>query len=470
MLLIPLIKADSSQRRVYARLTESVDRGNEAMDYVASAPVIKAWSDMQLAASGGKSRGNVRGQHGRVVAGIVSDIQFDDVAKTIDFEIDVIDEGEWEKVIKGAYTGISPGGKGVRRKDPDGVVRYGLTQLNEISLVDVPAIPDAMLTVLKADGIEERIAFAPAQEGVDLALIRALGEAPNLRSFTSLVVGLPADAVEKALGAASGIDGKASLFSAAVRRELAAAGVAMPDGSFPITDQDDLEGALLAVEKASATGGGDVQAHLVARAGALGLSDVLPEAWAKPEAVVEKGLGAVSELAQLIQQLAWLAGSVTNEAAFEGDGSPIPGRLAAWIEQGADILTGMAGEEAAEAVAALTAAVAALPMPLDADVQKAAGLGAEGVGVLVKLAGDLAGARGEIEKSAGVIADLRAEVARLQAQPAPGGIRLRAVGRGEDVTTVEKAADPEAALAAMPNGFEKAATLTRLALANAIRS
>jgi hypothetical protein len=473
MLFIPLLKADASQRRLYARLDETVDRGGEAMDYAASKPIFKAWSDMQLAASGGLSRGNVRGQHGRIAAGIVSEITFDDDARAIEFGIDVVDDGEWDKVIKGAYTGISPGGKAARRKDADGTIRYAVTSLNEISLVDVPCLPSATLTLLKADGAQEDVAFVVTPAAPDTDLLKALANAPTLRALGALVVSLDADALEKSLGGSTfGADASVVLFSATARRVMAASGVALADGSFPVTGQADLEAGLTVLEKAAGEFP-EARAHLIARAVALDLADILPEGWAPAATDLEKGLGSVSQLASLIQNLTWLAGDVTSEANYEADGSDLPARLCAWIAQGSVILLALAGEETAEAVAGLQAAVATLPVitVVDAGLEKAVGngFGGEGISVLLKMAGDLAGTRDELLKAHAASASVLAELTALRAQPAPGGIRLRAVGRGEDIAAdTTSAADVVAAVEAMPAGRPKAVAMTRLAMSGVL--
>jgi hypothetical protein len=477
MLLVPLIKADSSTRRVVARLDEGVDRQGEAMDYDASAPIIKAWSDAQLAASGGKSRGNIRGQHTRTAAGRVVDIEFDDVSKSVTFDIDVVDDAEWEKVCKGVYTGISPKGKAKRTKGADGVTRFALSHLEEISLVDLPCLPGAVFTLVKADGESEAVAFLeredPAPAVPDTDLLKALASAPTLRQFGGLVAALPADDLEKALAGSTHLGGevRASLFSAATRRDLAASGAALPDGSFPVTDQIDLEAGLEALSKAADSDA--ARAHLVARAVALDLADILPDgmAPATPTTIVEKGLNSVSRLAGLIDSLTWLAGDVACEASYEADGSAVPGRLAAWISEGAVILVAMAGEEASEAVAGLKAAVAALPvMVVPADVQKAAGLGDSGLELLLKVSGDLASIREELSKAYASTATDRAELAKLRALPAPGGAHLRAVGRSDDIggggggSAGSRAAETLATIEAMPDGVAKARAMTRFTM------
>lgn len=489
MLFFQLHKADAAARRVFARLDETVDRAGEAMDYARSAPLIKAWSDAQFAATGGKSWGNVRGQHGRVASGVVSVIAFDDTARTVEFAIDVIDDGEWEKVEKGVYTGISPGGSAVRFKDDAGNTRYAVKALDHIALVDVPCLPTATFTLLKADGSEEQIPFASAAAAQpDVDLFKALAGATTLRAYGALVAPLAADVLEKALGgvAAPGADVKASLFSAAMRREMAATGIALPDGSFPVSDQHDLEAGIAALEKAAGEFP-DARAHLVARATALDLVDILPDGWA-PASTLEKGLGTVSRLAELLDALTWLSRSVVNEASEEADGSSLPGRLTVWLAQGAAILTDMATEETAEAIAMLQAAVAALPAVIVAevaedaagdadDMEKSLSLGGEGVTLLVKMAGDLATSRDELSKANAVAATARAEaagmkseLARLRALPAPGGPQLRAIGRSEDVDPVVLPAKAAAMkqIEAMPPGISKAAALTRLAMSGAL--
>jgi hypothetical protein len=50
-------------------------------------------------ASGGKSFGNIRGQHNpKIAAGLLKSIEFDDEAKRIDFCANIVDDQEWAKV------------------------------------------------------------------------------------------------------------------------------------------------------------------------------------------------------------------------------------------------------------------------------------------------------------------------------------------------------------------------------------
>lgn len=66
--------------------------------------------------------------------------------------------------------------------------------------------------------------------------------------------------------------------TAAERRAYAKSGVAMPDGSYYIVDQEDLTNAIRAVGR----GNGDhdaIRAHIINRAKALGLSKLIPSSW-----------------------------------------------------------------------------------------------------------------------------------------------------------------------------------------------
>jgi len=66
-------------------------------------------------------------------------------------------------------------------------------------------------------------------------------------------------------------------YSADQRKEMADAGQAMPDGSFPIKTGADLKNAIRAIGRASDPAA--AKAHIISRAKALGATDTLPEGW-----------------------------------------------------------------------------------------------------------------------------------------------------------------------------------------------
>ena len=63
------------------------------------------------------------------------------------------------------------------------------------------------------------------------------------------------------------------------RRRMAASGQAMPDGSFPIANRADLQNAIQSVGRAKNYE--EAKRHIISRARALGLTEMLPEDWKK---------------------------------------------------------------------------------------------------------------------------------------------------------------------------------------------
>lgn len=75
--------------------------------------------------------------------------------------------------------------------------------------------------------------------------------------------------------------------------------------------------------------------------------------------VVQKGMHSVSRFADMLESLCWLYRDAKEEAAVEGDNSPVPAALREWVKQGASILSSMAAEEVAEFTAGLATMKAA---------------------------------------------------------------------------------------------------------------
>ncbi|MCW2283365.1 hypothetical protein M2323_001221 [Rhodoblastus acidophilus] len=162
-IFIPLRKADAAQRLVYGYATaESPDRAGEICDYASTKPQYQAWSKTFAKATDGRSLGNVRAMHGAVAAGKIASIRFNDAEKRIEIAAKIIDDDEWRKVEEGVYTGFSQGGVYLKRwpdpENPD-LVRY-TAKPSEISLVDLPCLPEASFELVKADGACETRAFA----------------------------------------------------------------------------------------------------------------------------------------------------------------------------------------------------------------------------------------------------------------------------------------------------------------------
>jgi hypothetical protein len=68
-------------------------------------------------------------------------------------------------------------------------------------------------------------------------------------------------------------------YNRADRDEMAKSGAAMPDGSYPIADEEDLHNAIHAVGRGRHASHDAIRRHIIARAQALGLSSLIPEDW-----------------------------------------------------------------------------------------------------------------------------------------------------------------------------------------------
>jgi len=152
---LPLQKVDEVRREVWGvAAVEQPDQSGEIMDYEKSKPHFWAWSKRVQKASQGKSLGNVRDSHTSKAVGKVIKLLFDDKAKAIRVGTKIVDSEAWQKVVEGVFTGFSVGGVyGKRWPDPEnkGFIRYEAIP-TEISLVDLPCIPGAVIEMVKADG------------------------------------------------------------------------------------------------------------------------------------------------------------------------------------------------------------------------------------------------------------------------------------------------------------------------------
>ena len=166
-IIIPITKIDAETRTVYGVMTEEVpDKSGEIIDYESAKAEIQKWSDGIAVASDGKSLGNVRAMHGKVAAGKLTDIAFEDTAKRVDIAAKVVDDDEWQKCLEGVYTGFSMGGGYAKRwRDPSNphLMRYTPT-VTEVSLVDNPCVPSATFQYVKADGSVEMRKFTSTEK------------------------------------------------------------------------------------------------------------------------------------------------------------------------------------------------------------------------------------------------------------------------------------------------------------------
>ena len=165
-MFIPITKVDAVQRLVYGLATaESLDRQGEICDYATTKPFYEKWSNDIAKASDGKSLGNVRSMHGSVAAGKITHLTFNDPARQIELCAKIIDDTEWSKVLEGVYTGFSQGGAYVKRwTDERGRQRYTADPC-EVSLVDLPCLPESTFQMIKGNGLVEERPFANGRDG-----------------------------------------------------------------------------------------------------------------------------------------------------------------------------------------------------------------------------------------------------------------------------------------------------------------
>jgi hypothetical protein len=94
------------------------------------------------------------------------------------------------------------------------------------------------------------------------------------------------------------VEGKRA-YSQEDRNKMAKGGEALPDGSYPIADENDLENAVQAFGRAKDKG--RAKAHIMKRAAALGREDLIPEDWSSEEKV------ALSEIEAALLEMDMLA-------------------------------------------------------------------------------------------------------------------------------------------------------------------
>jgi hypothetical protein len=150
------------------------DCENDVLDYYPSKAEFQRWSDAQRVATHGRSLGNLRAQHKpSVVAGILTDLRFDDAHQQVLCDALVLDRDTQRLVRAGAYSGFSLGGNYLRkeplldefgepRTNNRGIIYKFVPEIYEVSLVDKPCCATAVFEIRRASGVIEVKKFAPA--------------------------------------------------------------------------------------------------------------------------------------------------------------------------------------------------------------------------------------------------------------------------------------------------------------------
>jgi hypothetical protein len=157
------VEADPAEKGLFVEgilAGEEPDFEGEILDYKSSKPNFQAWNENASKLTGGKSVGNLRGQHNpKVAAGKFVAMNYDDKNLSIPCVAKVIDPVEQDKVREGVYTSFSVGAHYARKWKDGKYVRWTADPF-EGSLVDFGAIPMTRgFTYRAADGTEEERAF-----------------------------------------------------------------------------------------------------------------------------------------------------------------------------------------------------------------------------------------------------------------------------------------------------------------------
>lgn len=205
-----ICKVNPETRMVYGYAsTEAMDGQGEIVSKDALANALPAY--MKFA--------NIREMHQPSAVGVAKQATLDE--KGLYLAVKVVADDAWNKVKEGVYKGFSIGGKTITKVD-DTITEL---RLSEISLVDRPANPEAVIEVWKAEGIdasiraidelaklldagaikpEQLLAFAKTQETIQSVMEITKGEingtienTPNqiLHRDSLVVIGTPPEIV-----------------------------------------------------------------------------------------------------------------------------------------------------------------------------------------------------------------------------------------------------------------------------------
>jgi len=139
-IFVPIAKLDDEQHIVYGyATTEALDAHGEVVKREAIEAALPHY--MRFA--------NIREMHQLSAVGVAQEADFDE--KGLYVKAKVVDDEAWEKVKEGVYKGFSIGGRVTERDAHNRKLITGV-ELHEISLVDRPANPEALIDAYKVWG------------------------------------------------------------------------------------------------------------------------------------------------------------------------------------------------------------------------------------------------------------------------------------------------------------------------------
>lgn len=313
--------------------------------------------------------GNLREMHQPLAAGTVEAVTVEnDVTRIV---AKVVDPTAIKKVQTGTYKGFSIGGKVTDRDQLNRKIVKGV-KLVEISLVDRPANPEAVIEMWKAETMDNQGEENTVEEVTEPTTTEEVVTDPVVEPDASKAETVPtnkgddfeqvwrsardgsihlrkADLVahHKALDESAALEeitgsaiGKLNEIEEVVKREFsseqrkddAKSGAAMKDGSYPIENKADLENAIKAFGRSKNKAA--TKRHIVRRAKALGATDMLPKGWEGSTKKAARGddlakavsLYRIANMVQLLSTLDELEEAFESESPW-GDAVHVPVEL-----------------------------------------------------------------------------------------------------------------------------------------------
>jgi phage head maturation protease len=358
---LPIAKVNAENREVWGYAsTEARDDQGE---------IIRR--DALVAALGDYMRfANIREMHQLSAVGVAREAAVDDRGLYVGAKI--VDDQAWQKVVEGVYKGYSIGGRVTQRDPADYKTITGLV-LNEISLVDRPANPEAVFDYWKASGAARmpETRFNPpfqvwacgVPEHRHVAKAEALRCQDQLASSGAGLIAAARNAISNIEDALEKSEGEREAEPDAAGNSVAYADPGyQADGKkrYPIDSEKHIRAAWNFINRPSnatrytAAQLDQVRTRIVAawkaRIDAAGPPSADGQDAEPPTARVglTKTLWDVGRVARIILDLNWLKESLAIEAAMEADDSPQPARLQAIIVELCDFLSALIAEEAGE--------------------------------------------------------------------------------------------------------------------------
>lgn len=375
-LFFPIAKVDAESRMVWGYAsTEARDDQNEI---VTRGALEAALGDYMKFA-------NVREMHQLSAVGVTQEAAID--GKGLYIGAKIVDDRAWAKVVAGVYKGFSIGGRVTERAASDPGTITALV-LNEISLVDRPANPEAVFDCWKAaaTGEEERPDCGTSYLGAPSLMeagkmpgvlaqpvqIWACGETAHRhlvkadavhcieqRGRTVLATDEPGErrtfrpgtAFDPAAEASPADDGGV---------EYADPGY-QPDGKkrYPVDTQEHIRAAWAYINRSENASGytpaqlARIKSRIIARWKER-IDRAGPPAASGPKAsrsgALHKASLDIGRIASILCDLGRIENELAAAAAIAGDDNPQPARLAAIIDEICDLLGAITTAEAAEAL------------------------------------------------------------------------------------------------------------------------